>query len=125
MSDTARNEGTEFVPRFDANGLVTVVVEDAGTNETLMLAHANAEAIRLTRTTGVAHFWSRSRSEIWRKGATSGNELAVEAIRIDCDQDALLYRVRLGDRVACHTGRRSCFYRELALGSDADTLRFR
>ena len=103
--------------RFDAAGLVTVLVEDADTAETLMLAHANAEAIEATLRTRIAHFWSRSRGELWRKGATSGNELAIEEVLVDCDQDALLYRVRVrGDGVACHTGRRSCFYRRV----DAD-----
>ena len=125
MSDPARDETTDFLPRFDMNGLLTVIVEDAETGETLMLAHANADALALTRTTGIAHFWSRSRSEVWRKGATSGNELPVETILVDCDQDALLYRVLPGGRVACHTGRRSCFYRELPLGADDPTLRFR
>ena len=110
-----RDEGTAFRPRFDANGLLTVVVEDARTSETLMLAHADRQAVERTLATGVAHFWSRSRGELWRKGATSGNEMAVEAVLVDCDQDALLYRVTLGgEGAACHTGRRSCFYREVA-----------
>ena len=109
--------------RFDAAGLVTVVVEDASTHETLMVAHANAEAIAHTLETGVAHFWSRSRSELWRKGATSGNELVVENVLVDCDQDALLYQVNVQGRgVACHTGRRSCFYR--SIGSDGSELSF-
>ena len=100
--------------RFDAAGLVTVVVEDADTSETLMLAHANDEAVQRTLDTGLAYFWSRSRRELWCKGATSGNTLAVIDVRVDCDQDALLYRVRVqGDGVACHTGRRSCFYRSV------------
>ena len=117
------DETNRFTPRFDADGLITVVVEDATTAETLMVAHANGEAIRMTLQTGVAHFWSRSRGELWRKGATSGNELAISEVRVDCDQDVLLYRVRVtGDRVACHTGRRSCFYRSLS--SDGESLAF-
>lgn len=117
------DETKRFAPRFNADGLITVVVEDATTAETLMVAHANGEAIRMTLQTGVAHFWSRSRGELWRKGATSGNELAISEVRVDCDQDVLLYRVRVtGDRVACHTGRRSCFYRSLS--SDGESLAF-
>ena len=117
------DETASFEPRYDANGLIAVVVEDARTAETLMFAHANAEAVRLTLETGVGHFWSRSRRELWRKGATSGNELAIEDIRVDCDQDVLLYRVRVGGNgIACHTGRRTCFYRSLV--SDGSSLTF-
>ena len=108
------DETTAFAPRYGADGLVTVVVEDGATNETLMVAHANADAIEATLRTGVAHFWSRSRAELWRKGETSGNELDVLSVLTDCDQDALLYRVAVrGGGVACHTGRRSCFYRSV------------
>lgn len=107
-------EGTTFSPRFDAQGLVTAVVTDADDNMVLMVAHMNAEALWLTLQTGIAHFWSRSRGTLWKKGETSGNTLAVNAIRTDCDQDALWLSVRAaGDGVACHTGRRSCFYREV------------
>jgi phosphoribosyl-ATP pyrophosphohydrolase/phosphoribosyl-AMP cyclohydrolase len=88
--------------------LTPVIVQDAGTNRVLMLAYANEEALRRTSETGEAWFWSRSRSELWRKGATSGNTLAVEEIRDDCDGDALLYRVRAAGPV-CHTGADSCF----------------
>ena len=117
------DETDRFEPRFDAAGLLTVVVEDADTSETLMLAHANAEALRATLDTGIAHFWSRSRNELWRKGETSGNELQIVDVLTDCDQDALLYRVRaLGDGVACHTRRRSCFYR--SVNSDGSSLSF-
>lgn len=90
-----------------------MIVQDAETGEVLMLAWANAEALALTRQTGQAHFWSRRRAEIWRKGASSGNTLQIVEIRIDCDQDALLYRVHPAGP-ACHTGERSCFYRELS-----------
>ena len=115
MSEDPPVEETDtFRPRFGPDGLVTVVVEDARTSETLMLAHADASALEATVRTGVAHFWSRSRRELWRKGATSGNELRVVSLWTDCDQDAVLYRVEVeGDGVACHTGRRSCFYRRL------------
>ena len=114
MSAGSVEETREFTPRFDENGLLTVVVEDVETSETLMLAHANREAIERTLATGLAHFWSRSRGELWCKGETSGNTMRVQDVLVDCDQDALLYRVEMdGDRVACHTGRRRCFYRSL------------
>ena len=105
-------ETSELRPRFGADGLLTAVVEDADTAETLMLAHMNADALDATLETGVATFWSRSRGELWRKGETSGNVLRVTQVLVDCDQDAVLLRVRIeGDGVACHTARRSCFYR--------------
>ncbi len=99
-------------PVYDARGLIPIVVQDARSSEVLMVAWMNAEALRLTRETGEAHFWSRSRSALWRKGATSGNVLHVEEIRIDCDGDALLLCVHLAGS-ACHTGARSCFFRTL------------
>jgi phosphoribosyl-AMP cyclohydrolase / phosphoribosyl-ATP pyrophosphohydrolase len=102
---------------FDARGLVPVVVQEAGTGEVLMLAWATAEALRRTLETGRAHYWSRSRSEMWEKGATSGHVQAVVDVRLDCDADAVLYRVRQTG-AACHTGERSCFYRA-ADGADA------
>lgn len=104
-----------FDPRFDAAGLVTAIVTDAATGTLLMVAHMNADAIRLTQETGQAHFWSRSRKAMWRKGETSGNGLTLVEMRVDCDQDALLLRVTPAGP-ACHTGRRSCFYRRV----DAD-----
>ena len=107
-------ETEELRPRFGADGLLTAMVEDADSAETLMLAHMNAEALDATLSTGVATFWSRSRAELWTKGATSGNVLRVAEVLVDCDQDAVLLRVRIeGDGVACHTGRRSCFYRAI------------
>ena len=116
------DETTVFRPRFGPDGLLTAIVEDAGTAETLMLAHMNEAALGATLETGIAHFWSRSRGELWKKGETSGNVLRVEDVMVDCDQDALLLRVHVeGDGVACHTGRRSCFYR--SVGSDGATLR--
>lgn len=112
MSDV--EDTTELRPRYGADGLVTAMVEDADTAETLMLAHMNAEALERTLSTGTVWFWSRSRSELWEKGATSGNRLRVAEVLVDCDQDAVLLRVRVeGDGVACHTGRRSCFYRSV------------
>ena len=117
-SDTHRREhGREFMPRFDANGLVAAIAVDGADNAVLMLAWMNAEAIARTQETGFAHFWSRSRQSLWMKGETSGNRLRIEEIRVDCDQDALLL-VCSPEGPACHTGARSCFYRIL----DGDTL---
>jgi len=95
--------------RYDENGLVPVVAQDAGTGEVLTLAYANAEAVEKTRETSEAYYWSRSRGELWRKGETSGNTQRVVEVRLDCDGDALLYRVEPRGP-ACHTGARSCFY---------------
>ena len=98
--------------RFDENGLIPAIVQDATTGEVLMLAYMNAESLRRTLESGQAWFWSRSRQELWHKGATSGNFLNVKAILKDCDEDALVVKVEpLGP--ACHTGERSCFYRTL------------
>lgn len=111
----ALEEGLDLTPRFDANGLITAVVADSRDNEVLMLAHMNEEALRLTIDTGVAHYWSRSRNALWKKGETSGNLQLVDEIRIDCDQDAVLIKVRVsGADATCHTGRRSCFFRKVA-----------
>ncbi|MEZ5804594.1 MAG: phosphoribosyl-AMP cyclohydrolase [Rhizobiaceae bacterium] len=105
-------EGAVFSPRFDANGLVTAVVTDADDGTVLMVAHMNAEALELTLSTGIAHYWSRSRNALWKKGETSGNTQRVVEMRTDCDQDAVWIRVEVeGDQATCHTGRRSCFYR--------------
>ncbi len=94
---------------FDARGLIPAAAQDATSGEVLMMAWMNAEALRLTRETGEAHFWSRSRNTLWRKGATSGSVLRVEEIRVDCDADTLLLRVHPAGP-ACHTGARSCFF---------------
>jgi phosphoribosyl-AMP cyclohydrolase len=99
--------------KFDSRGLVTAILQDANTGEVLMVAWMNQEALRLTRETGQAHFWSRSRQEIWHKGATSGNFMNVREIWADCDGDALLLKVDPAGP-ACHTGKWSCFYRRLA-----------
>lgn len=114
--DTTKSleEGSALAPRFDAAGLITAIAQDAVSGEILMLAHMNAEALRLTLETGVAHYWSRSRRSLWKKGETSGQIQTVVEARIDCDQDAVLLLVRVGgDGGACHTGRRSCFYRRI------------
>jgi phosphoribosyl-AMP cyclohydrolase len=107
-------ETTRFEPRFGPDGLIAAIVSDAATNEVLMFAWMNRDALALTLETGEAHFWSRSRQRLWRKGETSGEVFAVTEVLTDCDQDALLLRVEARGRgAACHTGRRSCFYRAL------------
>ena len=109
--------GQAFTPKFDEHGLIAAIAVDAETGDMLMLAWMNAEAVAATMETGIAHFWSRSRQKLWRKGETSGNELHLVELLTDCDQDALLLRVTIqGDGVACHTGARSCFYRAVPLG---------
>ena len=125
MTD-ARDTGLTLNPKYDRDGLITAVASNVDTGELLMLAHMNADALAATIETKVAHFWSRSRGRLWRKGEESGNELHVVDMRIDCDQDALWLRVRpVGP--ACHTGRRSCFFRRvtddagLALVDDEST----
>jgi phosphoribosyl-AMP cyclohydrolase len=117
--------GAALTPKFDANGLVTVVTTDHASGDLLMVAHMNAEALALTIKTGTAHYFSRSRGKIWKKGETSGHTQAVVEMRVDCDQDALWIKVRQ-QGPACHTGERSCFYRRVALGDggDASTLSF-
>jgi phosphoribosyl-AMP cyclohydrolase len=109
-------EGLAFTPNFDANGLVTVVVTDAKSGDVLMVAHMNEEAIRKTVTSGEAWYYSRSRKTLWRKGETSGHTQRVVELRVDCDQDALWLKVEQAGEGACHTGRRSCFYRAVPLG---------
>jgi phosphoribosyl-AMP cyclohydrolase len=105
-------QGSLAEVKFDAAGLIPAVVQDADTNEVLMIAYMNQESLQLTLAKGEAHFWSRGRDAIWRKGATSGNVLRVVEVRLDCDADALLIRVHPAGP-ACHTGNRSCFYRSL------------
>lgn len=110
-----------FTPRFDEHGLVTAVVTDARDGELLMVAHMNAQALALTIETGIAHYWSRSRRALWKKGETSGNLQTVIEMRTDCDQDAVWLKVQVaGHDATCHTGRRSCFYRTVSRdGSEA------
>jgi phosphoribosyl-AMP cyclohydrolase len=113
-------EGTAFSPKYDANGLIPVVVTSAANGEVLMFAYMNDEALALTIETGEAQFWSRSRKRLWRKGEESGNTMRVTELRTDCDQDALWLKVELGGAEACcHTGRKSCFYRTLPIGKGA------
>jgi phosphoribosyl-AMP cyclohydrolase len=116
MSDS-RDTGLVLDPKYDAAGLITAVVTDRSTGEVLMLAHMNAEALAATVETREAHFWSRSRGRLWKKGESSGHVLRVADIRIDCDQDAVWLIVDAAGP-ACHTGERSCFYRRI----DGDSL---
>ena len=109
-TDDAREQGSAFLPKFDSAGLLTAVAQDAETGEVLMVAFMDQEALDATRQTGFAHFHSRSRGRLWKKGETSGNVLAVEKMLLDCDQDALVLKVRAAGP-ACHTGEQSCFYR--------------
>lgn len=111
-NDEHRETGRQFLPRFDANGLLTAVVTHAETHEVLMVAFMNQDALDRTRTTGIAHFWSRSRQSLWKKGETSGNVLIVRDILVDCDQDALVI-VAQPAGPACHTGAPACFYRRV------------
>lgn len=112
-------DSLSLTPRFDAAGLVSCIAVDAGSGEVLMLAHMNAEALRRSIKTREAWYWSRSRQELWRKGATSGQVQRIIEMRVDCDQDTLLIRVEVGGNGgACHTGRHSCFYRRVELGRD-------
>jgi phosphoribosyl-AMP cyclohydrolase len=120
-------EGRTLSPKFDANGLVTCVATDARTGDVLMVAHMNAAALARTIETGEAWYFSRSRQALWRKGETSGHVQRVVEMRIDCDQDAVWIKVEQAGGAACHTGRRSCFYRAVPLGARAGavTLEFR
>jgi phosphoribosyl-AMP cyclohydrolase len=111
-ADQQREEGLSFSPKFDASGLVTCVATDAGNGEVLMVAHMNEDALRKTIASGEAWYFSRSRNALWRKGETSGQTQRVVEMRMDCDQDAVWIRVEQAG-AACHTGRKSCFYRKV------------
>ena len=119
-------EGLAFSPKFDAKGLIVAVVTDAKSGDVLMVAHMNEEALRKTIASGEAWYYSRSRKALWKKGETSGHVQRVSELRVDCDQDALWLKVDQQGAGACHTGRRSCFYRAVPIGkTDAVTLEFR
>ena len=115
---SALEEGSLFAPKFDSAGLIPAMALDAATFEPLMLAYMNEEALRRTLEIGEAVYWSRSRNELWHKGATSGHVQRIVEIRVDCDQDALILLVEQVGAGACHTGRASCFYRRI---SEQDT----
>jgi phosphoribosyl-AMP cyclohydrolase len=111
-------EGRVFAPKFDADGLITCVATDTRSGDVLMVAHMNAEALSKTIESGEAWYYSRSRRQLWRKGETSGHVQRVVEMRVDCDQDAVWIKVEQAGPGACHTGRRSCFYRAVPLGGD-------
>jgi phosphoribosyl-AMP cyclohydrolase len=112
-------EGLEFVPKFDANGLIPAIAQDAATGEVLMVAYMNREALDRTITTGRATYYSRSRKKLWKKGEESGHVQSVQQILVDCDQDCLIVKVSV-DAGQCHVGYQSCFYRALKSGTEKD-----
>ncbi len=113
-------EGSALAPKFDADGLIPCITTEAETGDVLMLGYMNSEALNRTISTGEAHYWSRSRQRLWRKGSTSGLTQQVVEMRIDDDQDAVWLRVRVaGSGASCHVGYRSCFYRAVPVGDDA------
>ncbi len=112
----SRETGLTLDPKYDSAGLVTAVVTDRVSGDVLMVAHMNAEALAATQASGDAHFWSRSRAKLWKKGETSGNVLRVAELRVDCDQDAI-WVIADAAGPACHTGARSCFYRRIEDGA--------
>ena len=120
MADTKSiEEGSEFTPKFDNNGLITAIAQDAKSGQILMVAYMNKEALDLTIKTGYATYFSRSRQKLWKKGEKSGHLQKVEQILVDCDQDCLVLKVSV-DAGQCHTGRQSCFYRALKSKSDKE-----
>ena len=122
-SSDDREEGLSLQPKFDASGLLTCVATDAATGELLMVAHMNEEALRRTIDSGEAWYFSRSRQALWRKGETSGHIQRVVEMRTDCDQDAIWIRVEQAG-AACHTGRKSCFYRKVEAAEGGAKLTF-
>ena len=130
LTDTPSNddveEGLRLAPKFDADGLVTCVATDVWTGDVLMIAHMNSEALKRTIETGEAWYFSRSRKALWKKGESSGHSQRVTEMRVDCDQDAIWIRVEQAGPGACHTGRRTCFYRVVPLRQPGEaTLEFR
>ncbi len=119
FSKSEIEEGSAFLPKFGADGLIPCIVTSARDGAVLMLAYMNAQSLDMTIKTGEVHYWSRSRNEIWHKGATSGQTQKIVSLKTDCDQDCILIAVDMpldaasGHEKSCHTGRRSCFYREL------------
>ena len=124
-NDPKIEEGTAFTPKFDKDGLVTAVVTDVASGDLLMVAHMNEQALSLTIETGEAWYFSRSRKLLWKKGESSGHVQRVKEMRVDCDQDAVWLKVEQAGAGACHTGRRSCFYRAVPLGKTGAALEFR
>lgn len=121
---TSVEEGALLAPKFDRDGLIVCITTEVVSGDILMVAYMNAQALQLTLDTGVAHYWSRSRQSLWKKGETSGNFQQVVEMRTDCDQDAIWLRVTVaGDGHTCHTDRRSCFYRVVETDQVVPTLR--
>lgn len=117
IENSGLDETTLFQPRFGADGLIPAIITDVNGGAVLMFAHMNAEALKLTLETGIAHFWSRSRQALWKKGEISGEVLIVAEVLTDCDQDVLQVKATpQGRGAACHTGRRTCFYRRIDNG---------
>lgn len=122
FSKSELDSGSVFAPRFDEAGLITTIAIDAADSQVLMVAYMNAQSLALTLETGIAHYWSRSRASLWKKGETSGNVQEVNEIWTDCDQDVIMLKVRTLDTGAnCHTGRKSCFYRKVEVAQDGST----
>ena len=125
-TNTDIEEGKAFIPKYDADGLITAVVTDVSSGELLMVAHMNAQALSRTVETGEAWYFSRSRKQLWKKGESSGHVQRVKELRVDCDQDAIWLEVEQVGAGACHTGRRSCFYRAVPIGKKGEVkLEFR
>lgn len=123
LDPVVSEEGTLLTPRFDEKGFVTAVVTDFTSGDLLMVAHMDAEALDLTISTGIAHYFSRSRQRLWKKGETSGAFQTVRELRVDCDQDAIWLRVEVAiPEETCHTGRATCFYRSLERSGEGRTL---
>lgn len=129
QADKSKDEielGNQFLPKFDANGLIPAIVSDADSGDVVMFAYMNAKSLHLTLETKEAHYWSRSRQELWHKGATSGNVQDVIELRTDCDQDAIWLKVRTrGATANCHQGFKSCFYRAAELKDGQSSLSFK
>ena len=117
----AIEEGKQLSPKFDNDGLIPVVTTDYKTGEVLMVGYMNSDALKKTIETKEAHYWSRSRKEVWHKGLTSGFKQKIVEIRIDDDQDSVWLNVDIGDGSSCHVGYKSCFYRAIPLGKIRDT----
>lgn len=124
LSKAELESGSVFAPRFGADGLIFAIAVDAHQGDVLMAAHMNADALRLTLETGEVHYYSRSRQKLWKKGEESGEVQRLVELRADCDQDVLMLRVEMAGRgAACHTGRRSCFYRQVNSAAGTYVLR--
>jgi len=117
-----RETGAVFTPRFGADGLIPCIATDADSGMVVMFAHMNEQALALSIETGIAHYWSRSRGKLWRKGESSKHEQTIAEMRVDCDQDVIWIKVRTaGTGASCHTGRVSCFYRAVPVGQKASS----